>query len=342
MQRGYGVFGGALLAAMLASATSSAGEAETYVLAWTRGEGASACLSETELAARVRSRLGRDPFAVTGQRTIEGHAVRTPDGYAADLVIRTDTDQVVGQRRVATPGADCSALGGAVTLAVVLTIDPNARPEENHGSASFPVDQPPPAPPPLRSPRACADVTAPAAPPCPPPPPPPPPPAIPGTLLAAAGAVGPLPQFAPGVVLDVSLPLSPITPVFGARILVPVTSDDGHLQLGLDTLALGACGKLASSSALMLGLCAGAEAGIMTVVARDLTPVDPGPFPWVALDAGLRFTVRSGSLVRFHAGATALVPLIRQKFRVDSPGADAFQASAVGGLFFAGVELGGS
>lgn len=337
-----GVFAAALLVAVVVSPAARADGSETYVLAWTRGEGASACLSETELAARVRSRLGRDPFALAGQRTIEGHAVRTAEGYAAELVVRTDTDQVVGQRRVSTTGADCSALGGAVTLAIVLTIDPNAPLDDKQGSASFPVEQPPPAPPPLRSPRACTEVAAVPSAPCPPPAAPPPPRAMPGTLIAAAGALGPLPHFAPGVLLDVALPLSPITPVFGARILVPVQTNDGHLQLGLDTLGLGACGRVTSSSAVSLGLCAGAEAGIVTVVARDLTPVDPGPYPWVALDAGLRLTVHSSSLVRFQAGVTALVPLIRQKFRVDSPGADEFQASAVGGLVFAGVELGGT
>ncbi|HEX5101417.1 MAG TPA: hypothetical protein VFV94_18020, partial [Polyangiaceae bacterium] len=285
---------------------------------------------------------GRDPFSVVAERTIEGHVVRTASGYDADLTVRTSTDQLIGQRRVSTAGEDCTALGGAVTLAVVLTIDPNAALEPNQPSASFPIDQPP-SPPPL-PPVApfCAETPAPPSERATPCPPPPSPRAIPGTLVAAAGALGPLPRFAPGVALDVSLPVSPITPVFGARILVPVTTDDGHLQLGLDTLGLGACAKVASSAALALGLCAGAEGGIVTVVARDLTPVNAGPFPWVALDAGLRLIVRSSSLVRFHAGAVALFPLIRQEFQVDSPGATGFQSSAVGGLLFAGAELGGT
>ena len=331
-----------LASALLVALPARAETTDSYALAWTRGEGAGACLSEAELAARVRSRLGREPFSAVAERTIEGHVTRTASGYDADLTVRTATDQVIGQRRVSTPGEDCGALGGAVTLAVVLTIDPNAALEPNQPSASFPIDQPP-SPPPL-PPVApfCAETPAPKserAAPCPPPPPPRP---IPGTLVAAAGAVGPLPRFAPGVALDVSLPLSPITPVLGARILVPVTTDDGHLQVGLDTLGLGACAKVASSAALALALCAGAEGGFVTVVARDLTPVNAGPFPWVALDAGLRLVVRSSSLVRFQAGATALFPLIRQEFQVDSPGAASFQSSVVGGLLFAGAELGGT
>ncbi len=330
--------GGALLLALPAHAEST----ESYALAWTRGDGAGACLSEAELVARVRSRLGRDPFSVVAERMVEGHVVRTASGYDADLTVRTATDQIIGQRRVSTPGEDCSALGGAVTLAVVLTIDPNATLEPTQPSASFPEERVPP-PPPLPTPAPfCADKPAPKSERPAPCPPPPPPRAIPGTLVAAAGAIGPLPRFAPGVALDVSLPLSPITPVLGARILVPVTTDDGHLQLGLDTLGLGACARVASSTALALGLCAGAEGGFVTVIARDLTPVNAGPFPWVALDAGLRLTVRSSSLVRFQAGATALFPLIRQEFQVDSPGAAGFQASAVGGLLFAGAELGGT
>ena len=328
--------------ALLVAFPAHAEGTDSYGLAWTRGDGAGACLSEAELAARVRSRLGRDPFSLVAERTIEGHVVRTASGFDADLTVRTATDQVIGQRRVSTPGEDCSALGGAVTLAVVLTIDPNAALEPGQPSASFPVEQRPapvtelpPLPPPV-----CTDTTrAERAAPCPPPPLPR---AMPGALIAAAGALGPLPRFAPGVAIDVSLPLSPITPVIGARILVPVTTDDGHLQLGLDTLGLGACAKVASSAALALGLCAGAEGGFVTVVARDLTPVNAGPFPWVALDAGFRLTVRSSSLVRFQAGALALVPLIRQQFQVDSPGAPGFQSSVVGGLLFAGAELGGT
>jgi len=341
MHSGVSVFAGGLLAALLASLPAHAEGTESYVLAWTRGEGAGACLSETELASRVRSRLGRDPFAPAGGRTIEGHVVRTANGYEAELTVRTATDEVIGQRRVGTQGADCGSLGGAVTLAVVLTIDPEARVDPGQSSASFPIDGPPslpavPAPPP----PACGETVAtPLRPtPCPPPPPVR---ATPGTLIAAAGALGPLPQLAPGLVLDVTLPTWPLAVVLGARFLAPMKTDDGHLQVGLDTFGASGCWRSVSSSSAILGLCLGAEGGILTVVARDLTPVSPGPYPWVALNGGLRFTLRSSSLVRFQGGALALVPLIRQVFQVDSAGAQPFQTSPVGALLFAGAELGG-
>jgi hypothetical protein len=340
MHSGASVFKGALLSALLASPAARAEGTESYVLAWTRGEGAASCLSEVELASRVRSRLGRDPFAPVGSRTIEGHVVRTAAGFEADLGVRSATDEVIGQRRVSTQGADCSSLGGAVTLAIVLTIDPDAHVDPGQASASFPIDEPPSPPAlPLPPPPACTENVARwSASPCPPPPPQQ---AQPGTLIAAAGALGPLPQVAPGVVLDVTLPTWPLAVVFGARFLFPMQTDDGHLQVGLDTLGLSGCWRMVSSSSSIFGLCLGGEGGVTTVVARDLTPVSPGPYPWFALTAGLRFTLRSSSLVRFQGGASALLPLIRQEFQVDSAGVPGFQSSVVGALLFAGAELGG-
>ena len=312
--------------------------AETYRLAWSRAEGADACLGEAELTQRVRSRLGHDPFDDAAERVIEGHAAPSTSGLRAELVVRRLDGSVLGRRAIETEGADCIALGQAVTLAVVLTIDPNAPLLGNESTASFPIDgaaQPrlavPSAPPPPPRPPA---ALAPPCPSCAPPP------ARVGLSAGVVGALGLLPRAALGAEVEGAYPALPQGLVLGARFLPGVETSDGHLAIGLTSGKVGYCGAFVDSR-VALSLCGAVEAGVTTVVARDLEPVNPGDYPHVAFTAGVRLVWPARSPVQLHAGLTAAVPLFRQQFQVEAEGDPGFQASPLAGLAFLGVGFGG-
>ena len=113
---------------------SSAGEAraeeppapDVYRLAWVRGDGAEMCPAEAELEERVTARLGRRAFSETASRVIEGTVTRHGDAWHASIRVRDARGALGGARDFDLQAPDCTALSAATTLAVVLTIDPNA------------------------------------------------------------------------------------------------------------------------------------------------------------------------------------------------------------------------
>jgi hypothetical protein len=315
---------------------------DTYRLAWSRAEGAEACLTETELADRVRGRLGREPFDDRAERTIEGQVGLGSEGFLAKLVIRAADSTVLGRRTIETRGADCAALGQAVTLAVVLTIDPDA-PLDAAGE-----------PPPAAAPALREAAPPPASPKAVPPPEPPrvaprPRPSEAPTASARSparasigagvvGALGLLPRAALGVELEGAFPAGSGV-IVGARVLPSVETGDGHLGIALTSGKLGWCGGM--PGLLPVSLCGALEAGVTSVVARDLVPVSPGDYPYLALAAGARLVLPPRGPVAFQLGASALLPLYRQRFRVEGGNARDFQASPLGGLLTLGLRLGG-
>jgi hypothetical protein len=327
------------IGALALTIAPSARAAESVRLAWSRGEGADACLDEGELATRVRARLASDPFDDAARRVIEGHAVPVKDGFRADLIVRGADGAVLGRRTIETPGADCSALGQAVTLAVVLTIDPNAPLSGDESTASFPIDRPPepapsrpsePAPPPNPPPRA-------PTPPCPSCPPESP---RVGLDAGITGVLGLLPRAALGAEIEGTYPMLPSGLLVGARFLPSVDTSDGHLAIGLMNGKVGYSGALIQSR-FALSLFGVLEAGVTTVVARDLTPVNPGDYAYVGLAAGPRIAWPVRSAVQLHASLAGLVPFTRQRFEVDGSENAGFQASSVGAAAFLGIGLGG-
>jgi hypothetical protein len=102
---------------------------------------------------------------------------------------------------------------------------------------------------------------------------------------------------------------------------------------------LGYCRGI--SGAPLLSVCGAFEGGVTTVVARDLEPVSPGDYPFIALSVGARLVLPARGPVGFQLGASAVLPLYRQRFQVGAQNARDFQASAVAGVLFLGVRLGG-
>lgn len=325
---------------MAASRAGAEAPVETYRLAWVRGDGAEACPSETDLAGYVAARLQRQPFADTAPRTIEGSVTREGDTWRASLRVRDEHGRGIGSRDFETVGDDCGALAAAATLAVVLTIDPSVSLTASEiPSASFPLaapaepvparaasaeTRPTEAPTPERTTPACALSRTPER---------------RATVSAAAVlSAGVLPEVAFGAALEARVPKGPIDFVLGMRLLPSATSEDGHLGVNLMTGQLGAYRGFRTGS-VELGLAGSLEAGVLTLVARDLTPVDPGPYPWVALQAGPRGVWPADAPVALELGALALVPFTRQQFRVEGAVATPFQTNAVSFIASAGVRL---
>src|SRR5258708_30364308 len=65
------------VAVALSLSVVDARAAEPARLEWVRLEGAGSCIDSAELEARVRRRLGTDPFAPRAMRRIQGLAPRT-------------------------------------------------------------------------------------------------------------------------------------------------------------------------------------------------------------------------------------------------------------------------
>jgi hypothetical protein len=133
--------------------------------------------------------------------------------------------------------------------------------------------------------------------------------------------------------------VGPLQALVGLRALPPVQTDDGHLSIGIVSGSFGLCAGTMLGTA-RVAWCGQAEAGAITAMARDLLPVDPGSYPWLALATGPRVLLPARSRFRLEAGVAGIVPLFRQRFRVASQDGAEFQAAPVGGVLFLGVQVG--
>ncbi|MEO7094648.1 MAG: hypothetical protein ABI175_15430, partial [Polyangiales bacterium] len=164
-----GLVAGAPLLVLLATKgfAADATTAPTVRLSWVRAQGAEGCIDRDTLARDVSARLGRDAFAGAPQRSIEGIVAREGKRWVARLYVRDPAGVLVGDREIASDAADYSALGGAVTLAVALVIDPEAAlapPPSTSGSTSTSVTASANAPPSASiavAPPASASIVAP-------------------------------------------------------------------------------------------------------------------------------------------------------------------------------------
>jgi len=104
-------------------------EPHGFALNWVRGPGAEACISSSELAARIAQLIGpvfREPDLA--DRAIEGlitaHGARP--GFSVRLRMVDRAGAAVGERSFASDAAECGALTDSVLLVVALMIDPSA------------------------------------------------------------------------------------------------------------------------------------------------------------------------------------------------------------------------
>ncbi|HKY36842.1 MAG TPA: hypothetical protein VJN18_12930 [Polyangiaceae bacterium] len=334
-------FGGALGLSLIGSASpGEAADAQHFSWSWVRLPGAETCAAAEEIAGAVRARLGRDPFATQAERHIEGWVERSEDRWLAHLNVTGLDGALIGARQLESAEATCATLVDAVTLAVVLTIDPQAS-----------LDAQPPGPP--KTAAGAGPDPAPAAlaatPPAPTPvlpaqtatarePSPQPPgvrePALSMTAAVRALAVsGVLPRARAGAEAGAELELSRHVGIAAAVGFLPsVRTDDKRFAFGLIEASLGPCVTLVGETRTRLGLCAEAQLGAIQALTYDVDvdPLPPSNHFWFAVRAGTRLNQRLVGPLGFELGVQALVPVIRHEFTLRGTDERVHQAKHLG------------
>lgn len=337
---GFG-FGGALgLGLITCALPGQATDAQHFSWSWVRLPGAETCAAAEDIASGVRARLGRDPFATPAERHIEGWVERSHDRWLAHLNVTRPDGGSLGGRQLESTEATCATLVDAVTLAVVLMIDPEAglapRPPK-----SAPAARREPAPALVAIPQPAATAQAAVA---REPLPQPPQTRAPGLAMTAAlralAVWGVLPRVSAGLEAGAELQLSRRVGIATAAGFLPtVRTDDQRFGFGLMAASLGPCVALVGDIRTRLGLCVEAQLGSIQAVTYDydIDPFPPTNYFWFAVRAGTRLNQRLVGPLGFELSAQALVPVIRHEFTLRGINAPVHQAKALG--FWASAGL---
>ena len=284
----------------------------TVHLSWVRAKGAEACVDRETLAKDVNARLGRDAFGGAPTRSIEGLVTREGNKWVAHLYVRDAAGALAGDREITSEAADCTALSGAVTLAIALMIDPEAAfapPPVVSASASTPVASASASASVLTPPSASAS-TIPSVVAGPPALTPPPSVVVDARVGVTSGLV---PKVAPIALLGFE-GTAAIHPRVRALFVPATRTDDGSVGFGITAVDLGACARLASDETVSLSACASGTVGVIHAYVFGLSPVTPGDRAWVAAATGLDGTLRLVGPVRLVFGIEALWPFTRYRF----------------------------
>jgi hypothetical protein len=341
------------LASFIARADS--GASGSFRLVWVRGERTESCDDGPVIERRVSARLGRDVFAPSAPRSIEGVIQHEGQHWEAHVYVRDEKGKLVGSRDILNDGPDCASLDAAVTLAIALTIDPEAamRPP---ASSVAPATVAAPAPIPSASTPAPVETNV-----CPEPPPPPRPcpleqpcPAVPSPSPAPNGsesvaltlrgvvAGGLLPGASPGVSLAVDLPVyRALHGTTGVLFLPETKSSDDRFAFGLTAAWLGPCAELVRGRRGALLACAKLELGAIHSVVYELVPTpEAGERFWASGSFSLEGRLRLVGPLVAEAGAELFIPIPRQRFSIVGQEANpVFTESAVGGAGFVGLGV---
>jgi hypothetical protein len=326
---------GALALAKQASAASleqTSADSTSFRWSFVRLSGAESCPGAERIAAGVRSRLGRDPFADDAERNIEGSVTRDGQIWRAHLSVLDADGQVLGSRDLQSSEPDCNTLADAVTLAVALVIDPRA--------AFAPLT---PAPARLIAPQAAPPASAPAL--------------VETPARASAPASAPAPRSSPAsapagsplaVALrgSVALGLLP-RPAFGVESAGEVgltrrwglsagvsyfpeaRTSDGGFSFGLSAAFVGLCVGALQSRALRAAICGEAQLGAMHAVVYSVRALPPGDHLWAGARVGTRLRVLLDGPLWLEAGGMAVAPLLRHEFALKGQQDPVFESSVL-------------
>ena len=315
----------------------------TFRLSWVRGPGTEECPSAQQLGAAVSARLGRDPFSNEAAQDIEGSVSRVHDDWQAHLSVLGPEGAVLGSRELEAHGADCSSLADAVTLAVVLTIDPDAsldaparRPSEtsrpnNEAAPATVAPSPIPVPPATLRTNPNQEAPQQAS-----------RPEQRGMAIASRAVVqsGILPAVSFGAELGAELPLTSALRLSVALSYLPeVRTADRRFGFGISAGGFGICYAPLERAGTMLALCGEVEAGAIHVVVYDPVPTKPGEHFWLSGRFGPRLALQIVRPVELELGAYAVFPVIRDQFAITGVGEPVFQTSPVSLLASAGLSL---
>lgn len=313
----------ALSVALVAGLPAVASAGEPVRLHWVRLAGTGSCIDAQALEARVRERLGSDPFDARATRAIEGVVRRSGGTWAAEIAVRArGSDAEPPSRELKSQAADCSALSDAVVLAVALAIDPAA-------ALSAPPRSAPPKPPPV--PPAAAAMA--------------PPPRSPGVsgradvgIVAQAGL---LPHASLGAGLVSAAAVSRRLEIAVGVELFPAVDAPGSppYTIGLARGSAEMCVRLAHVARLDLHGCGGPSAGLVDAALLMGDRAQPGQRFWLGADAGVEAAVAVSRSFAMRLGVAGVVPLTRYRFSVDGTDATLFRQRAVAGTAQADLEL---
>jgi len=315
-------------------------------LVWVRGAGAEECADAASVAERVAARLGRNVFAESAPKSIEGFVEQAGGHWSAHIATRGPKGELLGARELSSDAPDCKPLENAVTLVVALAIDPDAAlrglpgaspvPPEAPGPASSPAS---PAPPP---PLAPPPLACPVARPCPAPETSPPAPKATLATVTLRGtlSIGLLPATSSGaaVAADVSL-VGPLSLAIGALFLPEVRTPSNSFGFGLSAGWLGVCARPWQTKWAIASVCATFEAGAIHAVVYDLEPVKPGDQLWLGAALTPKFSLRLLGPLAVEAGVDFIAPITRQAFTLGGQADTIFQQSAYAATGFVGLGL---
>jgi hypothetical protein len=307
-------------AALLCAPSLAQAAGGRYRLELVRAEGAGTCPAGASIERDVTARLGRDPFAPSGERGIEIVLERSENVWRAKLYLRVDPTEPDAVRLLESEAADCAELAKSITLAVALAIAPELEPE------------PPPAAP-----------LAPLAPVCPKPVPvvPPPTPSV-YAEVAARALLSPhlLPGTSAGAALAISVRGSLLGVSFGGLFFPEneLREPRAHLGFGITGGFVAGC-LWARTSQPQLWSCLGARGGALHTVVYSPNPEHPGDRFWAAATSELGLRQQLFQRLFAEVGVAAIFPLVRHRFRVDASSTPIYEQGAALAEGFLGIGL---
>jgi hypothetical protein len=291
-----------------------------------RLEGAGSCIDAAELEARVKRRLGSDPFDARASRSIEGVARRTGEIWRAQIAVRAHPDDTNPPlRELESSASDCESLSSAVVLAVALAVDPAAAfsdPAVKTAPSSAPAEAPRT---PAKEPATTASEVALAG----------------RAELTLAGQMGLLPRASLGVGLGVATALSRRFDLgVRARAFPEVeVKGDPSYAVGLAALTLELCGHARPTASVELRACGGPALGVLHAAVLAGARTQPGERASLAAELGLDTTFALTRTLALQLGVRAAVPVTRYRFTLDGSVEALFVQSSLAGMAHVGLEL---
>lgn len=282
-----------------------------------RDDGAERCADGAEVQREVSRRLGSDPFGAAPDRFIDATLSRTHDTWTARVRIRDLAGDPLGARTLTSDAPTCGPLTEALSLALVLLIDPTA-------DLASPPPPPPPATPPPPDPAPPASA------------PPAPAPRAPrrGVVfvgLRALASWGVVPSVSPGVALRAEFALSRRwrARVEGRWLAESALTQAEVWRFGVTSAHAGVCVAPVAGDALALDVCAALAVGAMRVSIDGASTMRTGDHPWAAVEAGPRLRWRPARWIELDADVTAGAALVRRAFGVVGEPTARFEPGAV-------------
>ncbi len=306
--------------------TLEAHAAEPARLEWVRLEGAGSCIDAAELEARVKRRLGTDPFDPRASRSIEGVARKTGDVWRAQIAVRAHPDDANPPlRELESAAADCESLSNAVVLAVALAVDPAAAFSD---AAAKAVPPPRPVEKPTAPPAESAAAGSEAA--------------LAGRAeLSLAGQMGLLPQASLGIGLGAATTLTRRFELgLRARAFPELeVSGDPSYAIGLAALTLELCAIARPAPAVDFRGCAGPALGLLHASVLQGDRTQPGQRASLAAELGVDAAFALTPTLALQLGARAAVPVTRYRFTLEGSDDALFVQSALAAMAHIGLEL---